>query len=263
MTEEFTVQLPFFEGPLDLLLHLIERRELDITKVSLAMVTDEYMAYLAALERVDPGRVADFLVVAARLLLLKSRMLLPQERQEEEEEEDDGEALARALEAYRQFKQIAELLAEREAAGLRAYVREAPPPDLEPRLSPNGVSVNDLLAALRDILRQKPPPPESVDTVVRPLRVTVRQRIRTLAARLRQGGRFRFEELFAGDVDRQDVIATFLALLETLKLGWARVEQEKPFAPIYIEPIAENVPAEGEEPDFTSEFDEPPAAEEA
>ncbi|HBY92518.1 MAG TPA: hypothetical protein DEP84_00910 [Chloroflexi bacterium] len=238
---DFTVQLPVYEGPLDLLLHLIEKRELDITQVSLAVVTDDYLAHLHTLEAVDPGRVAEFLVVAARLVLIKSRLLLPREHEAEDDNEDEGngEALARALAAYRQFKTVARDLSEREGAGLRAYVREAPPPDLERRLDPAGLTVADLFKALRTILDQRAPEPESVDTVVRPLRVTVRQRINELTTRLRAGQALAFDEVLGAEPSRQEVIATFLALLELIKMGRARANQAALFAPIAIEPVME------------------------
>ncbi len=256
---EFIVHLPVFEGPLDLLLHLIEKRELDIAQVSLAAVTDEYLEYLRHLEEVDPGRVAGFLVVAAKLLVIKSRLLLPSEPAPDEEAEDEGEALVQALELYRRFKRVAELLHEREAAGLRAYIREAPPPHLEPRLSPNGTSLADLLAALHRVLASVPEAPQSVDTVVRPIKVTVRECLRRLTDRLRRGAPFRFEEALSTTPSRQEVIALFLALLELIRLQRARVHQAGPFAPIEIEPVPENIPPP-EEDDLTSEFEPPEAA---
>lgn len=260
VAEEFTIKLPVFEGPLDLLLHLIKGQELDITKVSLAAVTDDYLAYLHKLERIDPGRVADFLVIAARLLVIKSRLLLPAE-DDTDEEEDDGEALARALEAYRQFREVADVLADREAEGLRAYIREAPPPELEPRLDPQGTSLDDLMKALRRVLEERPEKPESVDTVVQPIRVTVRECIENLTSRLRRGTRFNFEELLSEQRSRQEVIGNFLALLELIKMQRATVQQDSLFTPIYIEAIPENIPAPDEEEEFVSEFDAPPAEE--
>lgn len=241
---DFTVQLPVYEGPLDLLLQLIEKRELDITRVSLAAVTDEYLAHLRSLEVVDPARVADFLTVAARLLLIKSRLLLPQERQELEgadDSEDDGEALARALEEYRQFKAVARLLAEYENQGQRAYLREAPPPTFEKRLDPGGLPPDALLKALRRVLAQQARTPEPVDAVVRPLRVTVRQRFVELTARLRAGKPLAFHDVLGAAPTRQEVIATFLALLELVKVGRARVVQPALFAPILVEPVMETL----------------------
>lgn len=257
---DFTVQLPLYEGPLDLLLHLIEKRELDITQVSLATVTDDYLAYLRSLESVDPGRVAEFLVVAARLVLIKSRLLLPEERREQGEDEDggDGEALARALEVYRQFKNVAGALSDRESQGLRAYVREAPAPDLEKRLDPAGLTLADLLKALRAVLDQRAPAAESVDTVVRPLRVTVRQRIIELTMRLRRGQALAFEEVLGEAPSRQAVIATFLALLELIKMGRAHAGQAGLFGPITIEPVMEVLAQlpEAESDESTGEVDD-------
>lgn len=260
-SSEFTVQLPVFEGPLDLLLHLIQKRELDITKVSLAAVTDDYLAYLRRLERVDPGRIADFLVIAARLLVIKSRLLLPVDEDTDADDEEDGEALARALEAYRQFREVADMLADREAEGLRAYIREAPSPELEPRLDPQGTSLDDLMRALRRVLEERPDEPESVDTVVRPIRVTVRECIENLTSRLRQGTRFNFEELLSEQRSRQEIIGNFLALLELIKMQRATVQQESLFTQIYIEPIPENIPAPDEAEEIISEFDTLPADE--
>src|SRR3990170_2755668 len=102
----YEVRLPVFEGPLDLLLHLIEREELDITKVALAQVTDQYLAYLAMLKEVEVQVLTDFLVVAAKLLLIKSQALLPKPPPSvlDEEEEDIGDELARQLRVYKQFK---------------------------------------------------------------------------------------------------------------------------------------------------------------
>lgn len=245
----YTVTLPHFEfeGPLELLLQLIEKKELDITLISLASVTDEFLATLRAHEPRDPDQLADFLVVAARLLLIKSTLLLPGTPQEGPEEEQ-GENLAQTLELYRHFKEVATHLAEREAQGLRSFVRQAPIPGLEPRLDPQGLTLNDLFGALRKILQERPPEPESVDEVVRPLRITVRQRINELTARLREGQPLAFGTLLSAEPTRQEVIATFLALLELLKLGWARVRQEGLWGQIELVPILEELPhSEGEE----------------
>ncbi len=105
----YSVRLPAFEGPLDLLLHLIEVRELDISSISLMVVTDQYLQTLTQLEEIEPGALADFLVVASRLLYIKSYSLLPKPRPplEEEDEEASGEALVRQLLEYRRFKEIA------------------------------------------------------------------------------------------------------------------------------------------------------------
>ena len=141
----YVVRLPLFEGPLDLLLYLIEREELDITAISLAAVTDQFVAYLRGLGEVQPGVIADFLIVAARLILIKSRLLLPKPPKppEDEDEEDPGEALVRRLRAYKRVKEAASWLRDLEERSLRSYVRVAPPPALEARLLPGEASLVD------------------------------------------------------------------------------------------------------------------------
>jgi Segregation and condensation protein ScpA len=131
----YTVQLPVFEGPLDLLLHLIERAELDITRVALAQVTDQFLGYLAAMQERHMDEVVSFLVIAARLLQIKSEALLPRPPQREAGEEDPGEELARQLRLYKAFKKSAEFLQQRESLGLRSYLRLAPPPRVRRRWS--------------------------------------------------------------------------------------------------------------------------------
>ncbi len=128
----YQVKLPVFEGPLDLLLHLIEREELDITEVSLAQVTNQYVDYLAQFGERQLDNLADFLVVAAKLLLIKSRVLLPQPPlTSTSEEEEDADDLVRQLIEYKRFKEAALRLAEIEALGLHSYIRLAPVPRLE------------------------------------------------------------------------------------------------------------------------------------
>ncbi len=227
---------------------------MDVTEVALAAVTDEYLRTIRAMEQANPEQIADFLVVAAKLLLIKSRMLLPTPPTEESEE-DEGEDLARSLEVYRQYKQVAGKLAEREAAGLRAYLRLAGPPDMERRLSANGTSLAALFAALQKVLQAREPEPENVDTVVRPLRITVRQRIDDLTEQLRRGQPLRFDELVSAGASRQEVIATFLAMLELLKLGWVRVEQAGLWGRIELLPVPNALP-EPQSEQGTTEIDE-------
>jgi segregation and condensation protein A len=249
-----TVHLPIYQGPLDLLLHLIEKQELDITRISLAAVTNEYLSTIREMDQAEPDQIAEFLVVAAKLLLIKSQLLLPTERVEEAEE-DDGEDLARALQLYVQFKGVAAGLAEREAGGLRSYPRTVPPPEPSRRLAPQGLSVDDVLGALERILREQEPEPENVDEVVRPLRITVRQRIDELTAQLRSGRPLPFPELLSKEPNRQEVIATFLAVLELLKLGWVRVHQYELWGGIEIAPVPDALP-DGQSEDAASEVDE-------
>jgi len=238
---DYRVQLPVFEGPLDLLLHLIEQEELDITKVALAQVTDQYLAYIAILKEVDVEFLTDFLVLAAKLLLIKSQALLPKPPPSiiDEEEEDVGDQLARQLLAYKQFKATAQTLREREAAGLRTFVRIAPPPKIEPKLSLGDVTLDDLIAAVRQALAVRPPDP-AVDAVVSPVTVTIGQQMGLIRSRLAHHRQISFNRLLKQAADRVEVIVTFLAVLELIKQHMIDVRQNSMFGEIVILAIADN-----------------------
>jgi segregation and condensation protein A len=236
MTERYRVQLPVFEGPLDLLLSLIEREELDITRVSLAQVTDQYLAYLDAIEQVRPEVLADFLVVAAKLILIKSQALLPRPPAIiSEADADAGDDLVEQLRLYKQFKAAAGRLRDREEEGLRTYIRLAPPPKVEPRLDMTGIGLVDLLAAVREAL-QVAPPPSSVNEVVPQRTVTVRGQMELIRGLLRAHGRALFQEILARSAGRVEIAITFLATLELIKQHEVAVYQEGLFGPIIIEP---------------------------
>ncbi|OQY16805.1 MAG: hypothetical protein B6I35_15395, partial [Anaerolineaceae bacterium 4572_32.2] len=152
MSQQYEIQLPVFEGPLGLLLQLIEREELDITTVALARVTDQYLVYLEELEQRQVKELADFIVVAAKLLLIKSLSLLSRPSEMSPEAEEAGDELVRQLQEYKRFKNIAGLLHEREKQGLHGYVRIAPTPHLEPQLDLDGVTFHDLVAVVQEAL---------------------------------------------------------------------------------------------------------------
>ena len=253
----YAVHLPAFEGPLDLLLHLIETQELDISAISLVAVTDQYLQTLAQLEEIEPGALADFLIVASRLLYIKSYHLLPKPRPASEEDEDEasGDALVRQLLEYRQFKEIAGMLRTREQAGLRVYVRSAPRPEVPRRLDLDNMDVNRLQAALRKVLQRMPvdPPLPRVKTYA----ITVAEQIENVRSLLRSqiaavaNGRSRlsFYTLLSQSATRLEVVVTFLAVLELYKMGEVEVLQDGTFADIYLVP---SVPAGAEtqsEPD--------------
>src|SRR5512136_3082613 len=154
--DPFHVKLPDFEGPLDLLLYLIEREELDITRVSLAKVTGSYLEYIHLLEQLQVDQVADFLVVAAKLLLIKSEALLPRPPSLPTSEEDVGDDLVKQLLLYKQYKESARRLGDREAAGLHTYIRVAPPPKIEAKLDLSNITVDLLIKAVRNVLAIEP-----------------------------------------------------------------------------------------------------------
>ncbi|MEJ2600667.1 MAG: segregation/condensation protein A [Anaerolineales bacterium] len=234
----YTVATEVYEGPLDLLLQLIERAELDITKLALSQVTDQYLDHLRSLQDRAADEVSAFLVVAAKLLQIKSEALLPRPPALEEGEEDPGEALARQLIAYKRYKQIAAWLGERHDANLRTYLRLASPPKVEGVLDLNGISLNDLnaiaQAAFSAMDLRKP-----LSTVVAAPRVTIREKIRLISKFLKLGGRTKFHQLLTGKRSNLDIVVTFLAMLELIKRRLVKVQQETLFGEIDIISAAE------------------------
>jgi len=232
-TPVYTVSLDLFEGPMDLLLRLIEKQELDITRLSLATVTDQYLAHLRLIEERRPEAIADFLVVAARLLLIKSRVLLPKPPTLEEEEEDIGDQLARQLREYKRFKEIAQLLREKGESGLRAYPRLAPPPKMPRRVSLEGLSLQDLTEFLRQALEAHPAT-APVDRVLTPLTIRVGDKIDRILELTRRRKHFSFQRFLSASVSRMEIIVSFLAVLELIKRRRIAVRQDRLFGEIII-----------------------------
>jgi segregation and condensation protein A len=247
----YTVQLPVFEGPLDLLLHLIERAELDITRVALAQVTDQFLAVLHTMEERRMDLAAAFIVVASRLLQIKSEALLPRPPEREAGEEDPGEALARQLRLYKQFKEVALLLHQRETDGLRTFLRLASPPKIPPRLDWSRISLLGLKKAAEWALAVRPEPPP-LGTMVRPPKVTIRDQIRRIVGSIRSEGRAVFQRLMYGVQTRIEVVVAFLAMLELVKRRQVIARQSDLFGEIEIVPTETFT----DQTDFDLEFGE-------
>lgn len=235
----YTVHTHAFEGPFDLLLQLIEREKLDISAVSLAAVTEQFVAHIAELEdRITADELADFLVIAARLILIKSRLLLPQQsRPTEEEEEDPAEALARQLREYKRFREVARSMRILEERGLHSYARVAPPPELERRLGSGDASLSDLLAAAQAALDQLPQPLPAIAGVVVPFTLTIHDQILLIKRVTAEGRAVTFLELVTGATHRLEIIVTLLAVLELLKRRQVTVVQSGLFGEIEIVPV--------------------------
>jgi segregation and condensation protein A len=230
----YHVALPVFEGPLDLLLHLIEQEELDITQVSLAQVTNQYLNYLAQLNERDPDSLADFLVVAAKLLLIKSRVLLPQPPSSVgADAEDVGEDLVRQLIEYKKFKEVARWLNQLEEQGQSAYVRLAGVPPLERSVDLGDVTLDDLLAAVRQVLAIKPPAPP-VDDAVAPIIITIADQMKLIERKTARGKPTSLLRLLERATSRLEVIVTLLALLEMVKQLRVEMRQNRQFGDILI-----------------------------
>ncbi len=232
----YTIDLPAFAGPLDLLLHLIDREELDITAISLARVTEQYLTQIEELKKNRMEQLIDFLVVGARLVLIKSRALLPQEVSltgEDEEEEDPAEALIRQLRQYRRFKGAARWLQDREKRGLRTYLRVVPPPKPSGRLDMSGITVTALIEAIKAAMVRAENLEESV-SLIRPRRITIQDQINRLRYHVRAGSSVKFDELLSGDSSRLEIAVTLLAVLELIKRREVAAIQDSMFGPIEI-----------------------------
>lgn len=254
-TEGYRIDTELYQGPLDLLLQLIERAELDITKLALAQVTDQYLAYMRKLQLENPAEVSAFLVIASRLLQIKSQALLPKQIIEtsDDDEEDPGEALARQLRLYKKFKDIAAWLMQRENERLRTYLRVAPPPKItvQPKLDLSGVGLDDLAKAASEILLGAPQLPQ-LDSVVNIPRVTIKDRIKYILNDIKRLGNTSFRNILPKRTSKVEVVVTFLALLELVKRHIISANQVTLFGDIDLK-------AEGEldqEMDIEIEFSE-------
>jgi segregation and condensation protein A len=232
------VTTPIFEGPLDLLLHLIEREDLDITKVSLIQVTDQYIAALRAQDSLDMRALADFVAVGARLLLLKSRALLPRSSDEMAEDDLEVEAIATdltaQLEEYRAYKNAASYLRQLEDAGHQSYTRLAAPPDEWLPTGLEKVTLKKLMSALAKALERLPPAPEP-ERLQRQM-VNIATRRFNLMGEVRRFGRISFTRLIADCQTRLEAIVTFMAILDLLKTEDLRAEQISAFGEILLTP---------------------------
>lgn len=240
----YTVRLELFEGPLDLLLYLIRREEIEITDIPIARVTEQYLRYLETLQALELDGAGEYLLMAATLLRIKSRMLLPRR---EEDEEDPRQDLVSQLLEYRKYREAADRLREmaEERGRLHDFVPETAMDELRSREDVFTLGFVDLLAALRDVM---------VTVADREARhrvtleeVTIEEKVDLLRVWLQTGERFRFSDLFETVGSRQDAIVTFMAILELMKHGELRVFQHGHFAEIWLErnpePAAETLAA--------------------
>jgi len=233
--EDYPIRLLNFEGPLDLLLHLIKKHEVNVYDIPISIITQQYLDYLDLMQELNLDVVGEFLVMAATLIHIKSRMLLPRpDPSQEDPAEDPREALVRRLLEHQRFKAAAELLHEKEIQRSAMWQRpdervadvvgEAPEPEIE-------VDLFSLMAAFRQVLecaRQRP------RVLLPPEQLPIETRIEQLLARLSETDACGFEELFADVQTRGGMIVTFLALLEMIRLKMVRVYQQANFGVIRI-----------------------------
>lgn len=228
----YEVRLPVFQGPLDLLLRLIEAGQLDITTVSLAQVADQYLEHVLAMEDADPEVVVDFLVVAAKLLLIKSQVLLPRTLAAPEGAREAGEELVQRLAEYRRFKAAAEGLRVLEEMGQRSHRRLAPWPAPAPPAPVGAGCAPDLVDAWRRLLTRQAAqaPPVAVPQAAYSLAEKMAAIDRVLSAQAATT----FRQLARGARWPAEVVALFLALLELWRRGRIAVEQPSLFGDILL-----------------------------
>jgi segregation and condensation protein A len=232
------VQLEIFEGPLDLLLHLIKKNEVSITDIPIALITEQYLATVELMQTLDLDLAGEFLVMAATLIHIKSRMLLPAGEEEAEEEEggDPRAELVRRLLEYQRYKEAAAELEQREVLTRDVFVRASAPIEEAGPREFRDVSVFELLGALKRVIDRLPK--DFVHEVTLE-KVSVREKMALLLDTLRDQSRVVFESLFADVKSRVEIVVTFLAMLELVKVRAIRIYQDDMAGPIVIEAAAD------------------------
>ncbi|MGN0241983.1 MAG: segregation and condensation protein A [Candidatus Weimeria sp.] len=248
MEEALDVKLPAFSGPLELLLHLIEKNKVSIYDIPIAVITDQYMAYLDRMEETDLDTMSAFLLMASTLLSIKAKMLLPEKKKQDEEEEeaDPRQELVEALLEYKMYHELAAELKKREdAAGLVIYKDPTIPPevrDYEAPVNPDelldGITLKKLNEVFNEVLRRQK---ERVDPIrskfgsIRKEKISLEKKTGELLDFARSHSHFSFKNLFEETTSKTEVIVTFLAVLELMKTGQIKARQEEIFGDIEME----------------------------
>jgi segregation and condensation protein A len=236
--DDYKVSLEVFEGPLDLLLYLIKKDEVDIYDIPIERITDQYMEYLNLMKVLDLNIAGDFIVMSATLMLIKSRMLLPVEERKEMDEEDEEDPrwdLVRQLVEYKKFKDAADHLEDLELHQENVFARESEhvelgaPPDVDLK----DASIFDLISALNDALGRVQE--EDLQEIFAE-EYTVGQKVTYIVENLKIAKRLCVTDLFAGMISRQEIVCTFLAVLELIKLNKVACVQDDHFGEIVVEP---------------------------
>jgi segregation and condensation protein A len=237
---DFRADLNIFRGPLDLLLYLVRKHEVDILDIPIATITDQYLEYLAVLEQLDVGAVGDFLGLASTLIEIKSQQVLPRGDEVEDQPEDPRQELVRRLLEYKKYRDAASLLEQRSRDWQQHYPRlssDLPPRERDPAEEPiHEVELWDLVSALGRIIRDtEASKPSNIVYDDTPIHVYMSR----IHARLLEQGRLSFSSLFQPGMYRSTLIGIFLAILELVSHHHVRVEQNDLFSEIWIVPNLE------------------------
>lgn len=245
MSVGLEVKLQVFEGPLDLLLHLIDKNKIDIYDIPIVEITNQYMEYINAMEKEDLNVMSEFLLMAATLLDIKCRMLLPKEVNEEGEEEDPRQELVEQLLQYKMYKYMSYELRDRQVEGERSLYREpgipkevqdyVEPVDLDKLL--DGLTLTKLNQIFKDLMRRQT---EKIDPIrsrfgkIEKEEVSLPEKLDYVEEYARRHRTFSFRELLSRQRSKVQLVVTFLAVLELMKTGEIKIRQEQPFDDIFI-----------------------------
>lgn len=226
------VFLEAFEGPLDLLLYLIKRQNIDILNIPVADITRQYMDYIRLMEQLELELAAEYLVMASMLAEIKSRMLLPRPTGDDDEEDPRAE-LIRRLQEYEQFKKAAEDLDELPREERDIFFGQAEIPEIKAEIPEPEVSIADLLMAFRDVVNRAA---QFASHHIEREPLSVRERMTIVLGKLKSGDYTEFKDFFDVEEGRMGVVVSFLAILELVKESMIDLVQNEPFAPIYVKP---------------------------
>jgi segregation and condensation protein A len=232
MDDIINIKIPVFEGPFDLLLHLIRENKIDIYDIPIALITGQYLRYIEMMKELNLEIAGEFIVMAATLIHIKSRMLLPpDEEAPSEEQEDPRRDLVERLLEYQKFKEAAVDLRQKENEWLKVFHRDPlEEGEEEGELYLFDLSLFDLLDAFKKILDKAPPEVISITKET----LTVKDRMSRIMEIIEGLEAVRFEDLFKDGITRIQIIVTFVALLELIRLGLARAYQEREFGNIWV-----------------------------
>ena len=225
------VFLEAFEGPLDLLLYLIKRQNIDILEINVARITEQYMKYVELMDSMQFELAAEYLVMAAMLAEIKSRMLLPRTQEEDEDEEDPRAQLIRRLQQYERFKRAAEDMDELPRQGRDTYQGSATPPEIDDEKPHPDVEMKELLLALGEVLRRA----DMYESHhIQKEKLSTRERMSQVLSQLSNGQFMPFVALFTIEEGRMGVVVTFLAVMELIKESLVEIVQTDMFGPIHV-----------------------------
>ncbi len=249
-SENYKVKLPVFEGPLDLLLHLIKKNDVDPSNIPINELLNQYMEYVGLLQDLNIDMAGEFILMAAELAHIKSKTLLPNPQAESEEGEDPRAELARRLLEYQRFKDVAAALNQRALLGRDVFLRNPPADEMEVQEGPLEGDSFKLLSAFNDVLKRLKPE-KAHEVLVERLSVT--ERIYQILDQLKQVKSLQFEALFEGLTSKAQCIVTFLAVLELARLKLVSTYQAETLGPIHLVLKEEN---QNLEVKVDSEFDQ-------